>query len=56
MGRPPLPLMYPCGLKLLLVARQPVCEQAAEQRAGRRLRRVVVAAKVPVDGTEELSH
>eukprot|EP00900_Chrysochromulina_parva_P017081 jgi/Chrpa1/25374/Chrysochromulina_OHIO_Genome00006637-RA len=42
------------GLKLLLVAREPMREhsgQAAEQRAGRRLRRVVVAAKVPGDGT-----
>ena len=44
---------HPLGLKLLLVAREPVCEhggQAAEQRAGRRLRRVIVAAKVPGDG------
>ena len=45
---------HPRGLKLLLVAREPVCEhgsQAAEQRAGRRLRRVIVAAKLSGDGT-----
>jgi hypothetical protein len=45
---------YPFGLKLLLVAREPVCEhggQAAEQRAGRRLRRDVVPGDGMFDDT-----